>query len=157
MKRRRLQEGKISLEEGGKSLPLGISTGVFFLFLFLSLRPGYFSPRRGYHMILKISWAHICNKNCDTVAVTGEVCLHLIYPLTPPQLYLNNPLVFSIWLFHLCLLHVVFFICAMCMPRMISKHVHMFPFPAVISYFYILFFVICLVSFEVISCQQVFR
>ena len=26
-------------------------------------------------------------KICDTVAVTGEERLHLIYPLTPPQLY----------------------------------------------------------------------
>ena len=26
-------------------------------------------------------------KNCDTVTVAGEECLHLIYPLTSPQLY----------------------------------------------------------------------
>ena len=38
-----------------------------------------------------------------------------------------------------------------------SKHVHMIPFPAVISYFYILFYVICSVTFEVISRQQDFR
>ena len=40
------------------------------------------------------------------------------------------------------------FILAMCMPRMISKHVHMIPFPAVISYFYILFYVICSVALK---------
>ena len=97
------------------------------------------------------SWKKII---CDTV--TGEVCLHLIDPLTPPRLYFPTHL-FSVYNCRLCFLHVILFICAMRMPHMISKHVHMIPFPAVISLFYILFFVICSVTLEVISCQQDFR
>ena len=78
----------------------------------------------------------------------------------PWEIQLKANLVFSIHLVYkyvVCVYFIRLFHLTMGMPHMISKHVHMIPFPAVISYLYILFFVICSVTFEAISRQQVFR
>ena len=65
--------------------------------------------------------------------------LRLYFTFVDCYFFNTNPPLFSIYLCRLCLLHVVFYICTMSMPRMISKHVHMIQFPVVISDFYILF------------------
>ena len=71
-----LQGTRLFVDVQGKGRGL-----VFFLFP-LHLQTKLF-PFPAEVQLLPISiW-----KNCDTVTVTGEEVLHLIYPLTPQQLY----------------------------------------------------------------------